>query len=103
MSSGRDSDLADIGYKTKIGDYVEMVTPFGMSKLYRITSVTESKAIVAMPNRDALKFPRYYSLPYQPLLKKTKPDYESPNTWRVRMNSTILNKILSWERAEREA
>jgi hypothetical protein len=81
------SERAMIGYKIKLQDWIVVEFPFGGGKGYQVTRVTRSKAICdpKSKNRSLLKFPRYYTLPFEPLEKKAKPDYKSPNKWHVRV------------------
>lgn len=95
----RESDKAEIGYKIKIGDWVVMTPSFigGKSTGYRVTKVKRGQAICEIKGRDALKFPGYYTHGFQPLQKKTKPDYVSPNTWHVRVNPDIKRFRLRYD------
>ena len=90
------ADVADIGYKIKKGDWVVLVTPHG-KKAFSVTKTTTGKAICERKGRDAMKFPRYYTAVFEPLEKKTKPGYKSPNTWQVRVNNHLNTMRLRYD------
>lgn len=97
MARWAETDVADIGYKIKRGDWVVMTTPFGMSKAFRVTKTTIDKAICERDGRDAMKFPRYFTSSFQPLEKKAKSRYSSPNTWSVRVNPNLSHLRLRYD------
>ena len=90
------ADVAEVGYKIQVGDWIVLITPHGR-KAFRVTKTTIAKTICELKGRDALKFPRYYTLPFKPLEKKTKPDYESVNTWQVRVNPSLKRLRLRYD------
>jgi len=90
------TDKAEVGYKIHVGDWIVLATPHG-KKAFRVTKTTVAKAICELKGRDALKFPRYYTLPFKPLEKKTKPNYKSTNTWHVRVNPSLKRLRLRYD------
>ena len=105
------ADKAPIGYKIQKGDWIILKVRNAREKAFQVTDVTSRQAIVKWPKvargkrtiRNAMRFPRYYSIPFYPLEKKTKPNYFSHNTWYVKINDKNFKKVrLSHDKALRQ-